>query len=306
MHCIIIAIIIILIFIITYKIFTRRESMTRIYRGVGALNDGDETPVAAGVVNSMPVFDYTYTYWDGAKTTSCDDCPNEIVCPSCPQYANTQGNLQLPVTTVTSITDSNNLTKYNHGVNEHFSPPSIIPGSEIRENHPIFDSGYINWTPKSETFVNSGVTIEEQPVRDSDYILHAGRIRAAEDFHVDPIDAVEMNMQSVGPKHDLDSDWLSSRERVGACTNLSKSLCGRAMNFPAYSDYPDMTKSDEIFDSENKIAFCKGRGSYENIALNLLYRDIMGLENPAPSCTDHEYISTNGNYYKEPCEHSID
>ncbi len=68
-----------------------KEAMTRIHRGVGVLNEADETPVAAGVVNSAPIMDYTYTYWDGSRDVSCDECPNEIVCAgSCPHMTVTR------------------------------------------------------------------------------------------------------------------------------------------------------------------------------------------------------------------------
>ena len=83
-------IVIIIILLITYK---QKESMTKIYRGVGFLNTGDETPVASGIVNSGPVGDMTYSYFDGSSLESCDMCPNGIVCPSCPQfYSDDHGN----------------------------------------------------------------------------------------------------------------------------------------------------------------------------------------------------------------------
>ncbi len=59
---------------------------TKIFRGVGMLNDADEIPVASGIIHSSPIFDYTYTYWDGVKTTSCDDCASQYICPKCPQW----------------------------------------------------------------------------------------------------------------------------------------------------------------------------------------------------------------------------
>lgn len=77
----------IILLIIVLLIVPKREAMTRIRRGVGFLNDADEWPVAAGIIHSAPILDYTYTFWDGAKHASCDECPNEIVCPKCPQWA---------------------------------------------------------------------------------------------------------------------------------------------------------------------------------------------------------------------------
>jgi hypothetical protein len=34
--------------------------------------------------NSANNMDYTYSYWDGVNTLSCDECPNVYSCPSCP------------------------------------------------------------------------------------------------------------------------------------------------------------------------------------------------------------------------------
>ncbi len=64
-----------------------KETMTRIRRTVGVYNDANEIQVAAGVVNSVPIMDYTYTYWDGQQVTSCDECPNATVCPHCPNMS---------------------------------------------------------------------------------------------------------------------------------------------------------------------------------------------------------------------------
>lgn len=72
-----------------------QETMTKIRRGVAFGNDADETPVAAGVVRSAPIFDMTYTYWDGVANASCDECPNKILCPNCPRYKETLTNYAL-------------------------------------------------------------------------------------------------------------------------------------------------------------------------------------------------------------------
>ena len=81
----------ILIVLATYILFFEPFRGTRIFRGVGTLNDADEIPVAAGIINSSPLFDYTYTYWDGAKLTSCDDCASSYICPQCPQFVQIVG-----------------------------------------------------------------------------------------------------------------------------------------------------------------------------------------------------------------------
>ncbi len=80
---IIIAIIIVLI-VITFAY--SRESMTKIRRTVGTFNTANEIQVAPGIINSMPIMDYRYTWTDGLRVYSCDECPSRIMCPRCPQF----------------------------------------------------------------------------------------------------------------------------------------------------------------------------------------------------------------------------
>ena len=78
----IIAILLVIVITTCYN----KEHMTKIRRGVGFLNDGDETPIASGIIHSAPIFDLTHTYFDGTADVSCDECPNRTICPKCPQY----------------------------------------------------------------------------------------------------------------------------------------------------------------------------------------------------------------------------
>ncbi len=71
------------------RLIGRRGS--RIFRGVGVLNDADEIPVAAGIISSTPIMDMTHTYWDGKYVTSCDECTSGLLCPNCPQYGGSGG-----------------------------------------------------------------------------------------------------------------------------------------------------------------------------------------------------------------------
>lgn len=68
------------------KITNRVNTISMIRRAVGFDNDADEIPVASGVIHSAPILDYSHTYWDGARYSSCDQCSNGIICPNCPQY----------------------------------------------------------------------------------------------------------------------------------------------------------------------------------------------------------------------------
>ncbi|SIP86005.1 Hypothetical protein PACV_292 [Pacmanvirus A23] len=75
-----------IILVIILVFYYNKEHMTKIRRGVGFLNTGDEIPIASGIIHSAPIFDLTHTYFDGRENVSCDECPNYIVCPQCPQY----------------------------------------------------------------------------------------------------------------------------------------------------------------------------------------------------------------------------
>jgi hypothetical protein len=102
---------IILVIMLIYSIRSV-ETMTVIRRGVGADPDG-ETPVASGVIVSYPDLDYTHTWSDGTDMRSCDECPNAILCPKCP---NMQTNIQTNINTYESF-DSHPL---NHDLDDEF------------------------------------------------------------------------------------------------------------------------------------------------------------------------------------------
>lgn len=80
--------IIIAIFIIVslwHYNYDEAMSTTRIIRGVGVLNDDDGAAFGGGIITSKPIFDTTYTYFDGKERQSCDSCPSKYLCPKCPQ-----------------------------------------------------------------------------------------------------------------------------------------------------------------------------------------------------------------------------
>jgi hypothetical protein len=65
-----------------------QESMTRIFRGVGFYNTGNDyyDQTAPGIVDSGILADYSNVYDEGGYVESCDLCPNSISCPHCPQF----------------------------------------------------------------------------------------------------------------------------------------------------------------------------------------------------------------------------
>lgn len=105
--------------------------------------------------------------------------------------------------------------------------------------------------------------------------------------------------------HDIDPEFVSSRERMGACSGkLSRSSFGRAAVYTQFSECAEDLdkKSDDVFDGNRTITLgrraCKPSDAS---AVRLLYTDVMGLTNPPPSADDCEYINASGISYKEPC-----
>lgn len=76
------------VFVLVVLFLATREgltgSRTRVFRGVGVRNEADERPLGGGIITSQPLFDMTYTYFDGNRLVSCDECPNPVVCQGCP------------------------------------------------------------------------------------------------------------------------------------------------------------------------------------------------------------------------------
>lgn len=103
--------------------------------------------------------------------------------------------------------------------------------------------------------------------------------------------------------YDLGPEYVTSREKLGACSNLSRSTCGRA---PIYSSVDVSvlgTRNDDIFDGDRAVAMGKG-GCKRHItpASRMLYRDVLGLNGPAKPAVDCEIISKNGYSYKQRCD----
>jgi hypothetical protein len=106
-----------------------------------------------------------------------------------------------------------------------------------------------------------------------------------------------------GPFHDLDPDFVSSRERMGACSGTMPCGKNRSNMFSSIDTTSLGTRNDDIYDGDR----CAAMGLYpctENTprtALSLMYKDVMGLPNPEPSAEDCEYRAVNGYIYKDQC-----
>lgn len=139
------ALLVILVLIIVWK-FGRTEHMTKIRRTVGTANEANEIQVAPGIVNSVPIMDYTYTYWDGTRMTSCDECPSAIICPKCPQFSGAQhtehfvvrGGGKFPQE---KILDTTEINVNPAGVEYFDSAPIVVNSDDISQTHDL-DPGY--------------------------------------------------------------------------------------------------------------------------------------------------------------------
>lgn len=216
------------------------EHMTRIRRTVGTANEANEIQVAPGVVNSMPILDYTYSYWDGARVASCDECPNAIVCPKCPQYV-------------------------PFSPNEKF----VVRGGNKFPHEKILDSTEINVNPAGVEYFDSAPSV--------------------------------LTSDDISQTHDLDPGYVSSRERMGACSTRQYST-NRAAGYVARGDFDNFDKNtDDKFDGKNIALSRTGCKPVDNSTLKLLYTDVMGLTNPPPSADDCEFYGANKYLYKEQC-----
>lgn len=107
--------------------------------------------------------------------------------------------------------------------------------------------------------------------------------------------------------YDLAPDYMSSREKMGACNTLSRSSYARAP-FPGNVDASVLgTRNDDIFDGDRAVLpgrqMCRNSSSPVN---RLLYAKTMGMADainsqPSVDCT---FMSHNGYSYKQRCDSS--
>lgn len=106
--------------------------------------------------------------------------------------------------------------------------------------------------------------------------------------------------------YDLDLDYMTSRERTGACSALSRSVRARAP-FGQNVDVSVLgTQNDDIFDGDRAVVrgrqMC--RNSTNNPVSNLLYATGMNLPINARPAIDCQFMSHNGYSYKQRCDSS--
>lgn len=176
-----IAVLVVFAVMILFFIFVRPgESMTRIRRTVGVVNTANETQVAPGIVNSVPIMDYRYTWTDGIRIYSCDECPSRGMCLRCPQFH------------VTPIESMEGGSDASVGV----SPVHTLVAGESP------DHGHGD---------NLGKTITE--------VKHRAPVNISDtqsEFTDDDLNLIgACSGRELLPAFDLDPEFVSSRERVG-------------------------------------------------------------------------------------------
>jgi hypothetical protein len=253
-----------------------KEKMTRIRRTVGVINEANETQVAPGVVNSVALMDYTHTYWDGDRVTSCDECPNPYVCPTCPQFG-----VNNVVNTVNTTTNRSKIDTFR------------IRGGGVSPRENVLDSNHEpNFTPTIS--VNESSELSKYQVNE----FSSGGAEYNTEYFVTPYTPDEITtIADKSPKiFELDSGYSSSRERMGACNTRQYSNV-RAAGFVSRNDY------DYKLDEQSALYINNTRKSpsSEKNVLTTLYSDVMGIGNYKPAPTPCEYRGVNGYLYKEDC-----
>lgn len=104
------------------------------------------------------------------------------------------------------------------------------------------------------------------------------------------------------PLHDMDSEFIGSREQMGAHTSIKCAHPATLTSMKGEDIGGDF--NDSKFDQDNAITMqirkkCKPNDSS---AVKLLYTNVMGLADPLPDKNQCEYLRYNGYVYKEPCE----
>lgn len=234
---------------------------------MGFLTSNDVDEIKAATINKNPFMDYTYSYWNGVQRLSCDECPNSYICQECPQMRVLPGY----------YTDQNRIrgiyNEINVGVDEkapgenteYFSKIGGLIGDDHQAANGKDTPNVYDLTHKPDQVVNNVVL----------------------------------------PSHDLDSDYMSNRDHMGAVSTPAKS---HGSNLTAMVGEPttDTLAADEKFKQLRMLGGCKPCNGFKKCgspAMKLLYTDIMGLQNPLPDRGDCEYLRYNGYLYKEPCEY---
>jgi len=262
----ILLILVILLLIWRLSSIETKERMTRIYRTVGTANTGNDEQVAPGIINSLPLMDMTRTYNDGAgNRISCDECPNNFVCPECNQIM--VKNVYDPLIT----------------------PPILIPNETVSETfQPSANQRVMEWGVDS-----TGASLLDYRCPNKVCKLStAFDIYAHKDdydFWVNPNDSFAAKMVS----KEIEPDFITSRQAMGACSGNTLS---HSIFFDRNIDSLG-TRNDDLLDGDRSLKSVKG-GALSQSSVVELTRSTLGLSNPLPEGPKCMFIGSNGYKYK--------
>lgn len=118
-------------------------------------------------------------------------------------------------------------------------------------------------------------------------------------FSVYETDQVSSDL-STGPLHDLDPEFVTSREKMGAsCPGMR--IRRRYNDYGQHTESQEERRFEEIYTTCGATRACGTTGGRRRAAAKLLYNDHLGLRNALPTEDDCVYRSSNGYIIKEPC-----
>jgi hypothetical protein len=104
---------------------------------------------------------------------------------------------------------------------------------------------------------------------------------------------------SLGPAYDLDPEFVSSREKMGAGCGVKTNRSKISIQGLTYDTAALGTRNDDIFDGDRKVV--SDMPTVGKTSLKLLYTGVMGLENPPPDTASCEFFGAQGYLYKTTC-----
>lgn len=281
-------------------------SRTRILRTVGTVNDGDEIPSAAGMITSIPLFDYSYTWNDGVSERSCDECIDPNMCPKCPNVGATERIKPNPETVTERMTEGFDWRGI-HPVNAEFIPDPLMSKSISK-----WGTEYPITGPYSGEILKDGRIYNQ-----SSYLTHGVSNQPSIDFssgmpyymHPDTVDSVfdtTIDISSTGGAYQGDPEFWNSRACRGAGGQGSVRSGCKYTQSVAYLG----TKNDDLFDGERALLLGTQRGTdylpSTSVKLFNQSKNERTLANLTPWLSNlgftepRELVGAQGYIYKEP------